>query len=439
MEFFIKKNATLPLLKLQVVKDGRSDYNNFMKLLETSSIFYSMVNAETGIPKITSKPAGFVEKTFIDPNAEPEYYIYYKFTNTDTNTVGKFEGQFLIKSDDGNLILPIREKLYIYIQDSFIADDLVYDTCYTSVYPCCVIPSITQNPTPTPTSTPTLTPTNTPTLTPTKTITNTPTPTLTPTKTTTNTPTLTPTNTPAPTLTPTTTPTETPTNTPTLTPTVTPSVSNPLDGAYYFITTDEYVVCYGVSASDIIYGQNGLNVGQILYQDAGATDPYTISELQTLLSTTATTFYVRAILGGDVYTIGNNGSGDAIAQSQSVCVTTTPTATPTPTPTLTPTNTVTPTNTPTLTPTNTVTPTNTPTPTPTTGTTPIIYSFMIYDCNNSFTAYSLVSSFTEETYIYFNNNLTNPVDGYFNGIATGQLSNQVSNGLIIPGISDTCS
>ncbi len=27
MEFFIKKNATLPILKLQVVKDGRSDYN----------------------------------------------------------------------------------------------------------------------------------------------------------------------------------------------------------------------------------------------------------------------------------------------------------------------------------------------------------------------------------------------------------------------------
>ncbi len=37
MEFLIKKNATLPLLKLQVVKDGRSDYNNFMKLIEVSS------------------------------------------------------------------------------------------------------------------------------------------------------------------------------------------------------------------------------------------------------------------------------------------------------------------------------------------------------------------------------------------------------------------
>ena len=155
MEFFIKRNATLPVLKLQVVKDGRSDYNNFMELLETSSIFFSMVNSETGIPKIISKPAGFVEKTFIDPNAEPEYYIYYQFTNTDTNLIGKYEGQFLVKTDDGNLILPIREKLFIYVQDSFIADDLTYENCYTSVYPCCIGPGY---PTPTPSVTPTPTP-----------------------------------------------------------------------------------------------------------------------------------------------------------------------------------------------------------------------------------------------------------------------------------------
>ena len=71
MEFYIKKNATLPVIKLQVVKDGRSEYNNFMKLIEVSSMFFSMVDIETGIPKITSRPAGFVEKTFIEPNAEP--------------------------------------------------------------------------------------------------------------------------------------------------------------------------------------------------------------------------------------------------------------------------------------------------------------------------------------------------------------------------------
>jgi hypothetical protein len=61
MEFFIKKNATLPILKLQVVKDGRSDYNSFMDMIEESAIFFSMTNVETGIPKISTNAAGFVE------------------------------------------------------------------------------------------------------------------------------------------------------------------------------------------------------------------------------------------------------------------------------------------------------------------------------------------------------------------------------------------
>jgi len=146
MDFYIKKFSTLPLLKLQVIKDGRSDYNNFMELLETSTIFFSMVNTENGIPRITSRPAGFVEKIFDDPNAEPEYYIYYQFTKQDTSIEGRYEGQFLVKTFEGNVILPVREKLFIYVQESFIADDLEYNTCYTSTFPCCGNPIIVDNP-----------------------------------------------------------------------------------------------------------------------------------------------------------------------------------------------------------------------------------------------------------------------------------------------------
>jgi hypothetical protein len=169
MQFYIKKNATLPVLKLQTVKDGRSDYNSFMKTIELSAIFFSMVDIETGIPKISSRPAGFVEKTFLDPNAETEYYIYYQFTPIDTNRVGRYEGQFMLRNDDGVLILPIREKLFINVQESFIADDLEYNSCYTSEFPCCVngpyttttttapCPSCPTCPEPTPTPIPTTT------------------------------------------------------------------------------------------------------------------------------------------------------------------------------------------------------------------------------------------------------------------------------------------
>ncbi len=137
MEFFIKKNATLPILKMQVVKDGRSDYGRFMQELESSTIYFSMIDTSTGIPKIASKPSGLVEKIQIEPNAPVEYYIYYQFTNRDTNRVGRYEGQFMLKNEDGVLILPLREQLFINIQESFIADDLLYLNNYNISNPCC--------------------------------------------------------------------------------------------------------------------------------------------------------------------------------------------------------------------------------------------------------------------------------------------------------------
>jgi hypothetical protein len=112
MEFFIKQNATLPVLKMQIVKDGRSDYVVFMDQLEVSTIYFSMINTANGIPKVVSAPANIVEKTFAEPGTPVEYYVYFQFTSTMTNTPGRYIGQFLIKNDEGNLILPIREELH---------------------------------------------------------------------------------------------------------------------------------------------------------------------------------------------------------------------------------------------------------------------------------------------------------------------------------------
>lgn len=121
MEFFIKKNATLPLLKMQVVKDGRAGYIQFMESLELSTIYFTMVDADTGIPKIVSAPCEIVN-LILPEGASQEYYIYFRFTSMDTNTPGRYKGQFLIKNDEGNLILPLREELFINIQDSFISE-----------------------------------------------------------------------------------------------------------------------------------------------------------------------------------------------------------------------------------------------------------------------------------------------------------------------------
>ena len=61
MNFYINKNANLPILKMQIVKDGRSEYQEFMRMLETSSIFFTMIYSNSGIPKIVSKRAYIVE------------------------------------------------------------------------------------------------------------------------------------------------------------------------------------------------------------------------------------------------------------------------------------------------------------------------------------------------------------------------------------------
>ena len=87
MEFYIKKNATLPLLKMGVVNDVRSDYDKFMSEIEKSSLYFSMVNVENGIPKITTQPAGFVEITKDNPDAPDEFYVYFKFSKKNTNKV----------------------------------------------------------------------------------------------------------------------------------------------------------------------------------------------------------------------------------------------------------------------------------------------------------------------------------------------------------------
>lgn len=192
MEFTIAQNSTLPLLKLQVVKDGIQNYDSMMEFIERSSIFFSMVDTTNGLFKIYTKTASFVEKLGMDPNSTPEYYVYYRFTQQDTSKVGRYEGQFLFINETGTLILPIREPLYINIVESYIANDLTYNDCYILQYNCCVTPFPTPTPSPTKDFILSMTPTQTPTNTPTPTSTNTPTPTVT----------TTPTNTPTPTPTP---------------------------------------------------------------------------------------------------------------------------------------------------------------------------------------------------------------------------------------------
>jgi hypothetical protein len=124
MEFNISKNGTLPVLKMQVVDDGRGQDDSFINFIERSTIYFSMMDVETGSYKIYLDEAGFVEKTFIERNAKVEYYLYYRFPKKFTNRTGRYEGEFTLKNSDGTMVIPIREKLYINVFESYTSDEI---------------------------------------------------------------------------------------------------------------------------------------------------------------------------------------------------------------------------------------------------------------------------------------------------------------------------
>ena len=120
MNFYIKKGADLPILKVEPIKDGRSDYKKFMEDLESSTILFSMVDSKSGVYKIANADAYLVAKETVEPTPIIEYYIYYQFKKRETNTPGIYKGEFLIRNENGDLILPLREELTIIVLDSFI-------------------------------------------------------------------------------------------------------------------------------------------------------------------------------------------------------------------------------------------------------------------------------------------------------------------------------
>ena len=116
-EFYINKNSTLPLLKMELINDGRTDFNKFHEMIQNATITFSMEDYDTGVIKIANEPALVLPK---EDNCDDVYYIAYKWRIRDTKNCGKFVGKFKIVFGDvfggGTLVVPIQEKLLIYIQ-----------------------------------------------------------------------------------------------------------------------------------------------------------------------------------------------------------------------------------------------------------------------------------------------------------------------------------
>ncbi len=123
MDFFIKRNSTLPKLKMRLISDTELDYKKFDEMLENCSVTFSMVSVDTKTMKIANKEAEVVVEKLNLVNNQDDYiyYIEYNWTEKDTNKTGTFIGEFKIdflEPNCGSIIVPIREPLYIHIDDS---------------------------------------------------------------------------------------------------------------------------------------------------------------------------------------------------------------------------------------------------------------------------------------------------------------------------------
>jgi len=121
MDFFINKGSTLNVLKLELIQDGRNDFNKFFDQIQNANIYFTMTDVITGIKRIAKKQTG-VQLVSPQSCSEEEYYLIYKFTQKETSVAGRYLAQFTIEFLDGSgtLIVPIREQLYVNILDSGI-------------------------------------------------------------------------------------------------------------------------------------------------------------------------------------------------------------------------------------------------------------------------------------------------------------------------------
>lgn len=124
--FEIKKNSTLPSLRVELIDDGTYDFcrrNIYNNAIQNADITFSMKD-ENGVLKISKAKASIVK--CCDCNCTESYSIEYKWNKRDTKEAGVFDAFFEInfKNDlyeegvsypEGNLIMPIHEQLKIHI------------------------------------------------------------------------------------------------------------------------------------------------------------------------------------------------------------------------------------------------------------------------------------------------------------------------------------
>lgn len=126
-EFYLKRGSVNPVLRMELIQDGRYDFKRSMidNALQDSVVSFSMKDTETGLLKVAKAPAEIVLTK--SEGCEERYALQYKWKERDVRKEGIYEGWFEIKFNgnlredgvdypEGNLTVPIQEDLIIYIK-----------------------------------------------------------------------------------------------------------------------------------------------------------------------------------------------------------------------------------------------------------------------------------------------------------------------------------
>lgn len=126
-EFFINKDSLNPVLRMELISDGKYDYKKsliYNNAIQNASVTFSMKNIDNGILKVSKAKAEVV--TVTDSGCESKNIIQYTWKKRDVNETGTYKGWFEIKFNgdiyedgiqypSGNLIVPIEDELIIHI------------------------------------------------------------------------------------------------------------------------------------------------------------------------------------------------------------------------------------------------------------------------------------------------------------------------------------
>ena len=123
MNFFIKKNSTLPILVYPITEKMMKQFNLTEEMFQNVAVTFSMVNSETGAFKIANKSGDlFINDNYAEYPDFEKFSLTFKFCEANTANIGRYLGEFVIDFLDndsiGKLKLPIDSEINIIISDS---------------------------------------------------------------------------------------------------------------------------------------------------------------------------------------------------------------------------------------------------------------------------------------------------------------------------------